>query len=315
MRYWRETRGALVLLLAALVVALGAVSAGAESLVVKRIDTPGVSPTLGPSSSGGLAVTPDGSVVRLLVYSSGIERIDTGGHATAAAISDTGLTSFGPLQGTLTVLADGSTAFLAQMFHGIDDPHKALGTLTPGSLRPRFVPLPASGPYTDWDATAIAPDGTVWRSLACRGVVSHTSRHGHERRVHLPRLGCDHDFRERYGAAFASATMGVPGSRACVRHASCTSRATAPVANGGCGGARTACAARMGSGSRIQRCSRRPTAGCGSPAGGSTGTDASSPITGRCRTRSPRTAPSGASRHKPSNDGLRADVCSDSRPL
>jgi hypothetical protein len=100
-------------------------------------------------------------------------------------------------------------AFLADLFRGVDTRRMVLGTLAPGSTVPRFTSIPASGPYTDWDTTAIAPDGAVWRSLACRGVLSRTSPRGEERRIHLPPIRCHEAFRIGYGAAFA---FGADGS-------------------------------------------------------------------------------------------------------
>lgn len=200
---------AAVLAAASLMLAAVAAGASAGQLTVETVATPAFDPLPDPNLMGGLVPSPDGTMLGTLQSSAGIMRIDADGHMTAAAILARGATSYGPYGGAPTPLANGEMAFLADLFHGIDPRRMVLGTLAPGSMVPRFSSIPASGPYTDWDTTAIAPDGAVWRSLACRGLLSRTSPSGRERRIDLPPIGCDDVFGIGYGAAFA---FGADGS-------------------------------------------------------------------------------------------------------
>ncbi len=181
------------------------------ALTIQEIKTPTVPGALDPSYGGEMVETPDGSILRVLASTPGIARFDASGRATSTALPENASPDGG--SNLLTVLADGSTAFEGFDFFSRGGYGRRLVRLSAAGGAVRSHQVAASGPYATWDpfATAIAPDGSLWRSLACSGVLSQTRPTGVETRFHLRRRGCRNpvDGLDVYGSTFA---FGADGS-------------------------------------------------------------------------------------------------------
>lgn len=137
-----------------------------------------------PSYGYGLVAEPGGGVLRVLAEPA-LQRIGARGDSSVLRYRSDLLA----IHDTATILTNGSLALLAE--RRVD--YRVVGmeriVVQRGSAEARTMRLPSMGPGSI-DTAAIAPDGAVWRSRACAGLVTRTAPDGRMRRYELPRVRC-----------------------------------------------------------------------------------------------------------------------------
>jgi hypothetical protein len=137
-----------------------AASAPAE-LPLERFPTPVMNAGF-QSAGADVRAVPDGGVMRLL-FDAGIQRIDRFGVSASAELPS----GMHPNQGTLTLLQDGTSAFLAYRFEPQVTADEFFVSVPWRGATMRVTPLPRALGDVYKHPTAIAPDGSVWQSRRC----------------------------------------------------------------------------------------------------------------------------------------------------